>query len=250
MGSWLCFAARNHPISSSDPVHEALTELSRFFVGDRSVQDTLHRVSELAERALPSATMTGITMLVDEKPTTAVFTDPLSPEIDEAQYTSGRGPCLDAFRTQQVLTITCTENEGRWPEFAAVAAKHGILSTMSLPMVAAGRGVGAMNFYARTDNAFGEREVEVGLKFAEQAAIVLANADAYWTAHSLSENLNEAMQSRAVIEQAKGILMAQSGLNADEAFDLLRRASQRENRKLRDVAIDIVERTQRTRTKS
>lgn len=212
------------------------------------MQDTLHRVSELAEQAVSPAVMIGLTMLVEEKPATAVFTDPLAPEIDEVQYTSGRGPCLDAFRTQEVLVIHCTEHDERWPEFGEVAAKHGILSTMSLPMVAAGRAVGAMNFYARTDDAFGEREVEAGSKFAEQAAIVLANADAYWTAQSLSENLNEAMQSRAVIEQAKGILMAQSGLSADEAFDLLRRASQRENRKLRDVAIDIVERTQRPRS--
>ena len=209
--------------------------------------DTLHRVTELAEQAIPQAEMTGITMLVDEQPTTAVFTDPTAPEIDESQYASGRGPCLDAFRTQQVLIIDCTEEDDRWPEFGEAAAEHGILSTMSIPMVAAGRGVGAMNFYARRLDAFGDNEVEVGHKFAEQAAIVLANADAYWTAHTLSENLNEALESRAVIEQAKGVLMAQSGIGSEEAFDLLRRASQRENRKLRDIAVEIVERVGKDR---
>ncbi len=72
----------------------------------------------------------------------------------------------------------------------------------------------------------------------------MANAQAYWGARDHIKNLDEAMRSRAVIEQAKGILMARSSLDPDEAFDMLRRASQRENRKLRDVATDLVDRTQ------
>jgi AmiR/NasT family two-component response regulator len=72
---------------------------------------------------------------------------------------------------------------------------------------------------------------------------VVWNALAYWTAHQEAANLSRAMEHRAVIEQAKGIIMASQHCGPDEAFDLLRRASQRENRKLRDLAVDLVERT-------
>ncbi len=76
------------------------------------------------------------------------------------------------------------------------------------------------------------------------ASVVLANAQAYWSAYELSRQLQQAMESRASIEQAKGILIEQSGVNEDEAFQLLRRASQRENRKLRDIATEVVRRAQ------
>jgi GAF domain-containing protein len=98
-----------------------------------------------------------------------------------------------------------------------------------------------MNLYARSPKAFGRADREDGEAFAAQAAIVLANAQAYWDAHTLSLRLGDAMQSRAVIEQAKGILMAAEGLAEDEAFDMLVRASQRENTKLREIARRIVE---------
>lgn len=83
--------------------------------------------------------------------------------------------------------------------------------------------------------------------FAAQAAIVLANAQAYWDARTLSEQMSEAMEHRSTIEQAKGIIMAGGGRNADEAFQVLVRASQRENRKLRDVAAEIVQHAQQRR---
>ena len=101
-----------------------------------------------------------------------------------------------------------------------------------------------MNLYSRTPNGFSERDEEVATQFGVQAAIVLANAQAYWDAHLLSQNLATAMQSRAVIEQAKGILMGAQRCSADEAFQILVRASQRENRKLREIAEDIVGRVQ------
>jgi GAF domain-containing protein len=207
--------------------------------------DTLLRVSEITTNAMPASEMAGISLLNGEgKPTTAVFTDDEAPEIDSAQYDSGRGPCLDAWRTQDVVRIDDMAMAGRdYPEFSAAAGQHGIQSTLSLPLVAGQRGVGALNLYARTKQGFSEDDEALGTDLAAAAAIVLANASAYWEASQLSEQLTEAMTSRAVIEQAKGMLMAQSpDLTADHAFDLLRQASQRENIKLREVARRIVER--------
>jgi GAF domain-containing protein len=231
-------------MASQDPLTRSLAALSRFFVGDGTVKETLDRVAKHAEEALPAAKMTGITMMVENRPRTAVFTDQAAPEIDAAQYETGIGPCLDSFRQQQIFRIDDTTNDDRWPSFCETAAGYGILSTLSIPMVANHEGVGALNFYSDKANGFSEEDVEMGQQFGAQAAIVLANAQAYWDAHQLSQNLAAAMQSRAVIEQAKGILMGNQRCSADQAFQILVRASQRENRKLREIAQELVDRSQ------
>jgi GAF domain-containing protein len=228
-----------------DPHSHALHALARFFVAESSIGETLLRVSEITTAAMPSAQLAGISMLDENgRPTTAIFTDSDAPEIDAAQYESGRGPCLTAWRQQRVVRIDDMGGAAdEYPEFAKAADAHGVRSTLSLPLVAGSRPVGALNLYARVANGFSAEDEAMGVDLASAASIVLANSSAYWEATQLSEQLSQAMQSRAVIEQAKGMLMAQSpNLDADAAFDLLRRASQRENVKLREIAQRIVDR--------
>jgi GAF domain-containing protein len=220
---------------------EAFLALSQFFVDDGTLGDALLRVSELACQVAP-ADMAGITMLVEGKPSTGVFTDSEAPEIDVAQYSTGQGPCLDAFRHQQVYRIDSTVDETRWPDFARDAAAHGIVTTLSVPIVARGEGLGALNLYSRQSSGFDDAAVARVSTFAAHAAIALANAQVYADARQLNENLDQAMRSRATIDYAVGILMAQGGRSPEDAFQILVRASQRENRKLRDVAAEIVER--------
>jgi GAF domain-containing protein len=227
-------------MAPQDPLARSLSALSRFFVGDGTLHETLSRVAVYAAEAVPAAAMTGITMLVEGRARTAVFTDESAPEIDSAQYETGIGPCLDSFRHRKVFRIDDTTTDERWRPFSEAAAAYGIRSTASIPMVANHEGIGAMNFYAKTPNGFSDDDVEVASQFGAQAAIVLANAQAYWDAHQLSQNLAAAMQSRAMIEQAKGILMGAQRCSADEAFQILVRASQRENRKLREIAEELV----------
>lgn len=229
----------------ADTSADALRALSQFVVAKMSLGETLLRVSQVTTNAMPAADMAGISLLgTDGKPTTGVFTDPEAPEIDSAQYASGRGPCLDSWRLGKVIRLdSIDEAKADYPEFAEAAGAHGIRSTLSLPLVAGDDAAGAMNLYSRTENGFTAEDESVGMMLASAAAIVLINASAYWQAAQLGEQLSQAMQSRAVIEQAKGILMARSPrLTADEAFDMLRKASQRENIKLRDIAQRIVDR--------
>jgi GAF domain-containing protein len=231
---------------SSDAHAQAFRALAGFLVVDASVAETLQRISDITLQALPAAEIAGISML-DERGTarTRIYTDELSPEIDEGQYSSGRGPCLEAWRTCTNVIVDDMEEAltGAYPEFAKLAIEHGILSTLSLGLVAANRGLGALNLYARSKYAFTSDDVIVATELASLASVVLANTSAYWEAFDLSQHLNQAIQSRAVIEQAKGMLMAQSPtLDPDGAFELLRHASQRENVKLRDIARRIVER--------
>jgi GAF domain-containing protein len=230
---------------SADPRAVALRALATFLVSDASVGETLQRVADVTTAAVPGAEFAGIAMLgTDGRPTTAVYTDITSPEVDKAQYESGRGPCLDAWRQQRTIRVDdMTDAKDVYPEFARTALDHGIPSTLSLALVAGGRGIGALNLYARRKGVFTKEGEELGEELAAAAATVLANSSAYWSAFELSEGLTEAMRSRAVIEQAKGMVMAGSpGLDADGAFDILRRASQRENVKLREIAQRIVDR--------
>ena len=233
-------------MAPKEPITEGLAALSRFFVGEGTLKETLDRVAHLAQQAVPAADFIGMTMLVEGRAQTAVFTDEMAAEIDSAQYETGIGPCLDAFRHGEVFRIDDTMKDDRWTPFSEAAAAKGIHSTLSLPLVANHEGLGALNFYSRTTNGFSEDDAELGMQFATQAAIVLANAQAYWDAHQLSQDLATAMRSRAAIEQAKGILMGAQRCGSDEAFQILVRASQRENRKLREIAEELVNRVQQS----
>jgi GAF domain-containing protein len=228
-----------------DHLSEGIAELSRLLVNEEAVDDTLQRVADLACRNLGGADVAGVTLLRDGKPTTAVYTDPTSPEVDSAQYETGVGPCLDAFRHQQVFRIESTTEDETWPEFSKACAEHGIMSTLSLPLGVRGNGIGALNLYSKKPEAFSEDDEQVGLMFAAQASVALANAQLYNSAYRLTQQLQEALISRAVIDQAKGILMARHGTGADEAFNVLRTTSQSENRKLRDLAQEMVDRARR-----
>jgi GAF domain-containing protein len=222
------------------PLTESLAVLSRYFVGTGTLQETLQRVAELTEEAIGPADFVGITLPVEGRQRTAVFTDPASPEIDQAQYDSGDGPCLDAIRDQQVHPVEATSEEGPWPEFRGAASAHGIGSTLSLPLIVDDRVVGAMNLYARPERAFGDEDRDASLQFAAQAAIVLANAQAYRDAFELSARLGEAMKNRATIEQAKGILMGARGCTPEAAFEALVSAAQRDGTGIREMARRIV----------
>jgi GAF domain-containing protein len=222
-----------------------LAQLSRHLVGDSTLADTLARVCEAALAGVAPAIYVGISMTVDGKLGTYVFSHPEVIDIDYTQYETGEGPCVDAFRSGKVVVVESTRDPGPYPEFRAAADRYGIRTVLALPMTAEGSTIGALNLFARAERAFDEQAITDGSAFAQQAAFVLANSKAYWDARNLSENLTVAMTSRAEIEQAKGIIMTTMGVGADEAFETLRAQSQHENVKVRDIATEIVQKSQR-----
>ena len=160
-------------------------------------------------------------------------TSDLAFRVDSFQYDSDSGgPCLDAYRRQQVFRIDSTTEDPRWPGFAQAAAEAGIMSTLSLPLVVAGDGLGALNIYCREENGFSEADEALARTFASYASVALANARVYWRTQRLADQLEEALSTRGIIEQAKGIIIAEQGCSADEAFQLLVTMSQRSHMKL------------------
>jgi GAF domain-containing protein len=233
-------------VGSTPPPPEP-SELFAVLLPDTPLTDVLQRVTTLAARSVSNCTVAGITVTQNGRPQTPVYTDERSPQVDQVQYDNDSGPCLDALREGKVFMITDTATESRWPEFCQAAVAAGLRSTLSVPIDVSGNRtdvLGALNLYSEEPEGFDDEAVASTASFAHQAAIVIANAQAYWGAKELSDQLQSALESRAVIEQAKGILMGREGITADQAFEVLVRASQRENRKLRELAADIVARAE------
>lgn len=224
-----------------DPVRQAIDAVAQFLVSDARLGETLDRIASLAHGAVRPATALSLTLLDDAgRPATRVFAGEIAPAVDQGQYEQGDGPCLTAYREGRAVLVRDTAADAdRWPVFGRLALQHGVRSCLALPLVAGGDRMGVMNLYA-TDEAFTDDDVTDGRAFATQAAVVLFNARAYWQAFDLSTTMQAALGSRATIDQAKGILMAQRGCSEDAAFRMLVAASQRENVRLREVARRLV----------
>jgi GAF domain-containing protein len=217
--------------------------VSRVLVADSTIEEIFQRVADAVGEALGAGCSVGLAVDVPAtgRVHTVACTDERASRLDRAQYDADDGPCLEAFRAGTVVRIDdVTAAAERWPSFIDVVAELDVRSILSVPVVEAGRPFGTFNLYGSEASVF-DADVEDAERFAAQASVVLSNARAYSEAVALAMNLQRAMDSRAVIEQAKGKLMASSHISADEAFELMRRASQRENVKLRDIATRIVE---------
>ena len=223
----------------------ALQEMGRFVLGEVTLAEVLTRVGELAVASVDRADVAGITLVDDRRrPVTPVYTDPASPEVDQVQYEAGRGPCIDAMRTGQVVRLEDARDEDRWPEFAAALTEHQLRSVLSTPLTVHDDVIGALNLYSGSPDPFGEDDEGIAGVFAAQASIVLTNAQEYWGTRRVVDQLTEALASRDLIGQAKGIVMATEDCDAEAAFEILRSVSQQANRKLVDVAAEVVRRRQ------
>ena len=218
---------------------ERLAEL----LGDSaSLEKVLQETVDLASSTIPGASEASVTVVRSgEQGEGAAYASDTAEAIDERQYGLDQGPCLDAARGNEVFIVSDMRTETRWPDYAPFAAEHGILSSLSVPLPVQEEVLGAINVYSREVNAFGDDAVETARRFAGYAAVAIANAQLYQSASEAADHMRRAMESRAVIEQAKGILMAQRRCSSKEAFDLLVQSSQRQNVKLRTLAERVVE---------
>jgi GAF domain-containing protein len=224
-----------------DPA-EALERLGRLSLRELSMESLLQTVADLTKSVMPGNPEASVSLLVKDRPTTVASTGRLATDLDETQYDRGHGPCLHAARTGELTEIPDTRADDRWPDYTPRAAEHGNLSSLSIPLAIDEQEQvsGALNIYARRPDAFDEASRSVATRFAPYAAVAAGNLYAYQSARDMAGNLRTALESRAVIDQAKGILMERHKLSADEAFQALARASMHTNRKVRDIADHLV----------
>ncbi len=215
-------------------------ELSKIMLDAQPLPATLTRVAELAKQAIPGAADVSVTLMQEGKVSSVSFTGPLAVDLDERQYDAGFGPCVDAALSGGTIAIDDTAASTHYPDFGRIAWRKGITHTLSIGLPVQQRAIGSLNIYGTGGNPCDPATQELASAFAGYAAVAVANAGVYARALTRAQNLQRALESRAVIEQAKGILMAQHGISAEAAFELLSMHSQTSNRKLRDIARDIV----------
>jgi GAF domain-containing protein len=226
--------------SSDRQLVDALDHLHRILFSEGPLDDAMRRIAALAAIAIPACDLCSVSIVDGGRIVTTASSDPMADRFDQFQYDSGDGPCMTASRRGEVQRITAVAHEDRWPEFALLAAAEGLQSVMSIPLPIDHVVVGALNLYSLS-GSFEPDDDWMSETFARQAAITLANAEAYQRAQNLASNLSNALESRDIIGQAKGIIMERQRCTPDEAFGILREASQHRNMKLRDLARDVVE---------
>ncbi len=190
---------------------------------------------------IESCDFAGLFVLREGRVTMPVNTGPVVAELDAFQLESHQGPCLDCMAQGTVLYAEELADDPRWPSFGPQAAAAGVRSVLSLCLTHGGAVVGALNLYARFPLAFGAVDRARGLVLAGLAGLALSVAEAHDEEERRAENLRQALITRQIIGQAQGILMERERITAEQAFDVLRRASQHLNTKLREVAQDLVE---------
>jgi transcriptional regulator with GAF, ATPase, and Fis domain len=220
---------------------DELAALAAVALTQADLNGTLSEICAIAVRAIPGATGASLTMMNESGPAAVAFSDEGSRALDEMQNHEHEGPCLDASRTGQVFRVRDLTNEHRWPSYAPLAAETGARSVLSIPVTVETKILGALNVYAPEPDAFGAQIVALAEVITAHASLATQVATALFAHQNLSERLQAAMTTMPVVEQAKGILMAQRRITAEAAFDVLRERSQHSNVKLRDIARQIVE---------
>jgi len=224
----------------------ALIDLEGLARGQFGMEDLLARVASFAVQAIPGADGAGVTLLRMDRPDLPVEalagSDPLVTRIDRIQYEMvNEGPCITAALERRTVRSGCLGGEKVWPRFGPRAGRLGMNSALSLPLLLPDHVIGAINVYARDRDAFDDQAVRLGEQFAQPAAVSVHNAQVLARALDLARQLQQALLTRPVIDQAIGLLRARTGCSEQEAFERLRTISQREHRKVTEVAGRMVE---------
>jgi GAF domain-containing protein len=227
-------------------LYAGLRGVAGIVAGARGVGALLGEVAEFAARAIPGVAGAGVA-LIDEgdgapSVRTWAATAEFVHEIDVVQYeVLNEGPGITCMQSRRPTVSGSLGSDTRWPRFGGRVARMGVHSALSLPLIVGEHVIGAINSYANGRDAFGEHAVRLGSQFAGPAAVSIYNAQLLAVAQKRTEQLQRALDSRAVIDQAIGIIRSRTGVSADVAFDRLVRMSQSENTRLRVLAERLVE---------
>ena len=246
----------DRPVDGSLTAHRAsadaadlqasLADLAGLVTGALGLHELLVHVATFAARAIPGAEGAGVTLLrvdrADNRVEALAASAPFVEQIDEIQYvTVNEGPCITAALERRTVRSGSLGGERMWPRFGPRVGRLGVHSALSLPLLLPGQLVGAINVYAHGKDVFDEHAAELGELFAKPAAVSVHNAQILAQALTLTTQLQTALSTRPVIDQAIGLLRGRSGGTAEEAFGRLRAISQSEHIKLAEVAQRIVD---------
>lgn len=215
-------------------------ELLQMVMSTPDVESYLAQVALMVDDVSPVIAGVGVTVRRHGQVLSVATSNALAASVDEVQYGMDTGPCLQSLRTGELVSVPDVARETRWDRYPDHALSRGVLSSLSVPLDVAGKTVGVVNAYASQPESFTADLSDRVRTFAAQAQVALALALRSAEQSDAVHQLHTAMQSRSLIDQALGILMARQRCTADEAFAVLRAGSQSRNRKLADIAADII----------
>lgn len=217
-----------------------LGEAARALFAAGDVNGTLARIATVAVETIEGCDFAGVYLVEGAEVLTPVSTGPVSDVLDALQKQLGEGPCLDAMAHRAPVYAEDLAETTPWPRFAPAAVEAGVRSIFALSL-SANQTLGALNCYSGYPRAFGGADRARAVMLATLAALALSNAEERRAEDTRIADLEAGLVTRTVIGQAQGILMERERIGADQAFDILRRASQRLNVKLRDIAQGLVD---------
>ena len=220
-----------------------LQTLSRFAVVLPARYDLEAALSELTESvtAVLGLCGSGVTMAEDGRLRFVTAVSQASGELERSQQEQQAGPCRDAYGTGEVVRVDDVRAEStRWPEFSAIATRLGVAGVAGIPMRLDDQIIGTLNLYSPEPREWSDEDIAVAGVLADVATSYVVNASKLRQQEQLSEQLQEALESRIVIEQAKGITAQQNSVSIDQAYQLMRGHARNNNASLRLVAEAIV----------
>lgn len=226
---------------SPNALASLLVSLGESITDEDDLANVLQRVTEVAHQVIDNADCTGVTVDFGGRTYTAAYTDGRTLRVDHEQYAAGEGPCLQASRTRETVLVDLDEATDRWPAFTESARAEGIRSFLAAPLFVDDHTLGALNLYGRGPSAFDEVDADVLELLTGTVSRAIGEFARFKSARDAADALQRALETRAPIEQAKGMLMALHRIDAHQAFQLLRKQSQTTNTRLRDVALNLVE---------
>ncbi len=227
-------------------LYAGLRGVAGIVAGAQGVMDLVRDVAEFAVQAIPGADGAGVALIDPRHGVSSVqtwgATAVLVQEIDTVQYNElNEGPCITCMQSRRPTVSGSLGSDNRWPHFGGRVARMRMHSALALPLLVGDQVIGSINAYAKCRDAFAEHAVQLGSQFAKPAAVSVYNAQLLANAQERMTRLQRALDSRAVIDQAIGIIRSRSGGTAEEAFERLAHISQTENVKLHTLAERLVE---------
>jgi GAF domain-containing protein len=218
----------------------AVSQMAGLVLSGETVDTALELVTSLAATTTPGTLGAAVTVVDEHGKRSRAASNTAAERADALQYQFDEGPCLTAWRTQEVVRIDDTTTDGRWPRWNDAASQLGVRSVLSTPLLMREESIGAMKVYCERPHNYGPHDEHVMRLLAAQAAILLANSQSLQEARRLSRQLTEALASRDAVAQATGVLLARGAASAQDAFATLAAAARRTGSPVLDVARALV----------
>lgn len=228
-------------VSVTRDLADRVAEVARLLEDDEVPEESLRRLTSLGAELVPGSTAAAMTVTAGSGALTFAASDDRLDELHRLQFEGGGGPVAETLRYNEPRRVDDMSAEDRWAGFCRAAARSGFGSCLALPLRTDRRPAGAVVLYGREPGAFRGAAHDVALLFAAQGGTAVRNASLYRACRRLADQLHAGLESRAVIEQAKGIVLAELGVTPDQAFHLLSRFSQNTNQRVRKVAAGLVQ---------